>query len=112
MSDTRTALLAATLSTLRDRGIAGVSARVIATAAGVNQALIFYHFGSVDALLDRACREASELLVGFYRDQFERVESLRALLALGRELHQQERAEGNVAVLAQVLAGAQRNPVM
>jgi len=38
------------------------------------------------------------------------VSSLRELLAVGRELHAVERAEGNVAVLAQLLAGAQTDP--
>ena len=46
--DTRTRLLDGALETLRTRGIAGVSARTIAAAAGVNQALVFYHFGGVD----------------------------------------------------------------
>ena len=38
--------------------------------------------------------------------------SLRALLALGRELHAAESEAGNVAVLAQVLAGAQQHPAL
>ena len=44
-----------------------------------------------------------------YRAQFAEVTSLRGLLALGRELHAQEREAGNVTVLAQVLAGAQQD---
>ncbi|HEV7627757.1 MAG TPA: TetR/AcrR family transcriptional regulator, partial [Streptomyces sp.] len=42
-----------------------------------------------------------------YRERFARVTSLTELLQLGRELHSQERAGGHVAVLAQLLAGAQ-----
>ncbi len=48
--DTRERLLAGTISALRDKGIAGISARSIAAAAGVNQALVFYHFGTVEEL--------------------------------------------------------------
>lgn len=112
MADTKVALLDATLQVLRDRGITGMSARVIATQAGVNQALIFYHFGSVDALVDAACREGAAARVTFYRDRFAKVNSLHELLGLGRELHRQEQDGGNVAVLAQVLAGAQKDPVL
>lgn len=112
MADTRTTLREATLRVLRDRGIAGISARVIAAEAGVNQALIFYHFGTVDALLDAACRNASAALVSSYRDRFAQVNSLSELLALGRNLRRDEVETGNLAVLAQVLAGAQKNPVV
>ncbi|HEV7628954.1 MAG TPA: TetR family transcriptional regulator, partial [Streptomyces sp.] len=43
--DTRTKLLAGALRTVTEQGIAKTSARTIAAAAGVNQALVFYHFG-------------------------------------------------------------------
>jgi AcrR family transcriptional regulator len=109
MSDTRAKLIDGAITTLRDKGIAGTSARVIAAAAGVNQALIFYHFGSVDALIDVACRGGTAARVALYRDRFSAVTSFRELLALGRELHAREREAGNVAVLAQVLAGAQQD---
>jgi AcrR family transcriptional regulator len=109
MSDTRGKLIDGAITTLRDKGIAGTSARVIAGAAGVNQALIFYHFGSVDELIVAACRDSTAARVALYRAQFNEVTSFRQLLALGRELHSRERDAGNVAVLAQVLAGAQQD---
>ncbi|MQA05083.1 MAG: TetR family transcriptional regulator [Streptosporangiales bacterium] len=105
--DTRQKLLTGALSCLTEHGIAGVSARTVATSAGVNQALVFYHFGSVDELLAAACRHGAEEHVGRYRARFAEVTSLQELLQLGRELHTEEHAEGNVAVLAQLLAGAQ-----
>jgi AcrR family transcriptional regulator len=100
-------LVDGTLRVLREDGLARASARTIAAAAGVNQALVFYHFGSVPALLAAACRAATESRVALYRERFAAVTSMRELLAVGRELHAAERAEGNVAVLAQLLAGAQ-----
>ena len=42
-----------------DEGIAGISARSIARHGGFNQALIFYHFRSVDALLVAVARSES-----------------------------------------------------
>jgi AcrR family transcriptional regulator len=109
VTDTRQRLLDGAVATLRDKGIAGTSARAIAATAGVNQALIFYHFGSVDGLLDAACRDATAALVGRYRDRLGAAGSLRDLLAAGRELHARERESGDVAMLAQLLAGAQRD---
>jgi AcrR family transcriptional regulator len=109
VSDTRRKLIDGTIATLRDKGIAGTSARMIAATAGVNQALIFYHFGTVDQLIDAACRESTAERVALYRPQFEQVRSFRELLALGSELHIRERGAGNVTVLAQVLAGAQQD---
>ncbi|MEV4295084.1 TetR/AcrR family transcriptional regulator [Microbispora rosea] len=107
MGDTRTRLLEGALETLRTQGIAGASARAIATAAGVNQALVFYHFGTVDELLAAALRYGSEQRVAVYRARFAAVNSLRELLDLGRALHADEREAGNLAVLAQMLAGSQ-----
>ncbi|MEU6327516.1 TetR/AcrR family transcriptional regulator [Streptomyces sp. NPDC047049] len=108
--DTRTKLLAGALRTLTEQGLAKTSARTIATAAGVNQALVFYHFGSVDELLAAACRYGAEQRVAHYRERFARIGSLAEFLELGRELHAEERAAGHVAVLAQLLAGAQTQP--
>src|ERR1019366_7188605 len=41
----------AALSTLTSTGYANTSVRAIATTGGFSPALVFYHFGSVDALL-------------------------------------------------------------
>ncbi|XVQ87598.1 TetR family transcriptional regulator [Microbispora siamensis] len=107
MGDTRTRLLEGALETLRTQGIARASARAIATAAGANQALVFYHFGTVDELLAAALRHGSEQRVAVYRARFAAVNSLKELLDLGRALHADEREAGNLAVLAQMLAGSQ-----
>jgi AcrR family transcriptional regulator len=107
VADTQQKLIEGALGAIREHGIAGTSARSIAAAAGVNQALIFYHFGSLDDLLVRACEEATQRRVEHYRQRLAAVTSVRELLDLGRALHEEERAEGNVAVLAQLLAGAQ-----
>ncbi|GAB1817727.1 TetR/AcrR family transcriptional regulator [Herbidospora sp. RD11066] len=110
MGDTRARLLDGALEALRTRGIAGVSARSIAAAAGVNQALVFYHFDGVDDLLAQASKHAAEQRVAAYRERFAAVTSMRELLDLGRALHVEERDAGNLAVLAQMLAGSQTDP--
>ncbi|MFE0515942.1 TetR/AcrR family transcriptional regulator [Streptomyces sp. NPDC058964] len=105
--ETKTKLLEGALRTLTEQGIAKTSARTVASAAGVNQALVFYHFGSVDELLAAACRYGAEKAVDRYRARLAAVGSLAELLAVGREIHEQERAGGHVALLGQLLAGAQ-----
>ncbi|MFK4068797.1 TetR/AcrR family transcriptional regulator [Streptomyces sp. NPDC029674] len=108
--ETRSKLLDGALRTLTEQGIAKTSARSIAAAAGVNQALVFYHFGSVDELLSAACRYGTEQRVSRYRERLAGIGSLSELLAFGREMHEEEREAGHVAVLGQLLAGAQTQP--
>ncbi|SBT50893.1 TetR/AcrR family transcriptional regulator [Micromonospora auratinigra] len=107
MSDTKQRLLDGAMTAIREHGIAGVSARTIAAAAGVNQALVFYHYGSVDDLLTAACRASTAERVAHWAARLSGVGSLRELLTVGRALHAQERELGNVSFLAQMLAGAQ-----
>src|SRR5690606_27905220 len=105
--DTRTKLLAGALEALVRNGIAKTSARSIAAAAGVNQGLIFYHFGSVDELLAAACRYGAEQRVAHYRPRFADVRSFAELVRLGRELHAEVGDACHVAGDAQLLARAQ-----
>jgi AcrR family transcriptional regulator len=104
---TKDRLVDAALRVLATEGLTGASARAIASAAGANQALVFYHFGSVDELLAEACRRGTEGRLALYQDRFAAVSSFAELLGVGRDLHEAERVEGNVTVLAQLLAGAQ-----
>jgi AcrR family transcriptional regulator len=109
---TRDKLIRATQATLLEDGITGLSARTVAARAEVNQALVFYHFGTVSELVEAAARTMSDDSVGHYREQFADVTSLTELLALGRVVHDRERTAGNVAVMAQLMAGAQRDEVL
>jgi AcrR family transcriptional regulator len=109
---TRDKLLAAAADALAADGVAAVSARSIAARAEVNQALIFYHFDSVADLLDQAVRRAVDAAVADYRERLQGVATLSELLALGDSLRATERDRGNVAQMAQVMAGAQRDAVL
>ena len=66
-ADTRERLLQATIELLAGPGMAAVSARGIAARAEVNQGLVFYHFGSVTALVAQATRLSTENTVMLYR---------------------------------------------
>lgn len=56
----REALIEGAKSCLREKGFTRTTARDIASAAGVSLAAIGYHFGSKEALLKEALREAME----------------------------------------------------
>lgn len=57
-SDTRERLLAAATAVLSVEGPAGFKVSDVAARAGVNVALISYHFGGKDALIDAVLRQA------------------------------------------------------
>jgi AcrR family transcriptional regulator len=109
---TRDKLLDATADLLASDGLTGISARAIAARAEVNQALVFYHFGSVSALLDAAVRRSVDLAVASYRDRLADVATLPDLISIGRDLHDAEKALGNVQQMAQVMAGAMRDDAL
>ncbi|MGV9295843.1 TetR family transcriptional regulator, partial [Amycolatopsis sp. NPDC003676] len=87
MADTRQRLIDGTIETIRTHGLTGTTARSIAAAAGVNQALVFYHFGTVHDLLQAACLAATQARVAPFAERLGQVTDLRQLLALGRALH-------------------------
>jgi AcrR family transcriptional regulator len=103
---TRARIVEAALDALRDEGIAGISARGIARHGGFNQALIFYHFGSVEGLLVAVARSESERRSALYAPALAEVTSLADLVAVARRLHDEEFQAGTVAALTQMLAGA------
>jgi AcrR family transcriptional regulator len=56
---TRDKILAAAAAILAEDGIIGISTRRVADRAGVNQALVHYHFGSIENLLLEVLRGTS-----------------------------------------------------
>ena len=109
-ADTRERLLQATIELLAGPGMAAVSARGIAARAEVNQGLMFYHFGSVTALVAQATRLSTENTVMLYRAALRHAGSFGELLAVGRRLHAEAASVGSVRVMAQLLAAGQSDP--
>ena len=60
---TKEQIVGAAIETLRTEGFGGTSARAIARIGDFNQALIFYHFGSVNGLLLEALRLAPSAML-------------------------------------------------
>ncbi|MDN5789919.1 MAG: TetR family transcriptional regulator [Micrococcales bacterium] len=109
---TRGRLMSAALEVIRTEGLPAASARTVARVAQANQALIFYHFGTLAGLIEAASNQAVDERVALYRSEFARVESLPDLLAVGRAVHARERRDGTMVIMAQLMAGSQRDPVL
>ncbi|MFN8016603.1 MAG: TetR/AcrR family transcriptional regulator [Acidimicrobiales bacterium] len=109
-AETRDRLIEACRSCLRAEGIAGVSARAIARHGDLNQALVFYHFGSVDGLLAATAREDSQRRAALYAERLAEVDTLAQLVAVGRAIHDEETKRGSTVVLTQLLAGSISSP--
>src|SRR5215211_1118251 len=105
-SATRRQILDAALETLRNEGFAGATSRAIARAGGFNQALIFYHFGTLDGLLLAALDHTSEERLERYRDAIARAESVDELAAAVARLYAEDRERGHMTVVAQMVAGS------
>jgi len=110
--ETRSRIIAAAVGTLNEDGITGASARTIAKRGAFNQALIFYHFGSVEGLLLATALSEGEKRSAHYADRFGRVDSLAELVSVAREVHSKEMAEGGPTVLTQLLAGSVSSPTL
>jgi len=111
-AETRERLIEACRACLRTEGIAGVSARAIARHGDLNQALVFYHFGSVDGLLAATALEDSRRRAARYAEQLGEVDTLAQLIAVGRAIHDQEVGDGSTVVLTQMLAGSISSPAL
>jgi AcrR family transcriptional regulator len=105
-SATRERIVEAALETVREEGFADTTARAIARRGGFNQALIFYHFGSVDDLLMEAFGQVSQRNVDRYREAVTGVASLTDLVAIARRLHDEDLRDGSVTAVTQLMAAA------
>jgi len=108
--DTRAALIAGAIATLRESGFAAASARRIAKQAGCNQALILYHFGSVPDLLMAALEDISARRMATYSGLLTHTATLTDLIDAAREIVLTDLDEGHLTVLVEMISGAQSVP--
>jgi AcrR family transcriptional regulator len=111
-AETRAALVRGAIDALGDVGYAGASAREIANRAACNQALVFYHFGSVDGLLLAALDEVSTVRFTRYRAAVQRSGTLGELVEAARSVFEEDLNHGYVAVLVAMIAGSQSSPAL
>jgi AcrR family transcriptional regulator len=107
---TRRRLVQAALRTLKERGFDGATARGIAASAGLNQALVFYHFGSVQRLLLEALEATSQERLKRYRDRLKAVATLPELVDAMAALYQEDVRSGHITAVQEMVAGASFEP--
>lgn len=107
---TRAALVESAIATLKSEGFAGASARAIARNAGCNQALVFYHFGTVVNLLLAALDETSGRRRQRYESEVTGAGGIEDLLRVATAIYREDLDEGHISVLAEMIAGASSTP--
>jgi AcrR family transcriptional regulator len=110
LTGTKSTIAEAALETLKAKGFAGSSAREIARTGGFNQALIFYHFGSVQNLLLVVLDVVSARRMRAYEPAFEIAGTVSELAALAREIYAEDLENGYVTVLGEMVAGGVSDP--
>jgi AcrR family transcriptional regulator len=94
----------AALRTLLVEGYAGTSARAIAATGGFSAGSIFYHFGSVDALLLAVMDRVSGERLSRYRSRLHEVSSLSVLTAAMEELYAEDLRLGHLTAVQEIVA--------
>ncbi len=106
MTGTKERLVEAALATIKEEGYGGTTARAIAGRAGMNQALIYYHFGDIKNLLLAALDETSAKRMASYEELLARTETIEDLVQLARDIYREDLAAGHVTVLSELIAGS------
>lgn len=109
-AETRARIVDAALKVLKKKGFGGATARAIAGEAGLNPALIYYHFGDVKGALLAALDHTSELRMQAYRPILDRAASLPELIELSLQIYQEDLAGGHITVLSELIAASLKHP--
>jgi AcrR family transcriptional regulator len=109
-AETRRRIVQAALETLKANGFSGATARAIAGHGGFNQALIFYHFGTLDALLLEALDETSRRRMEAYTALLEEAGSVQELLSAAIRIYREDLDSGHITVLSEMIAGSLSHP--
>lgn len=104
-SGTKLQIVEAALEALKTKGFNGASARAIAREGRFNQALIFYHFGSVRTLLLAALDLISDRRMSDYRPAFEAARTASELARLARRIYDEDLERGNITALGEMVGG-------
>jgi AcrR family transcriptional regulator len=108
--DTKAQIAQAALEALRTVGFSGATSRVVARIGGFNQALIFYHYGTLENLLLAALDLTSEERLARYRDAVDETDTLEELMQVARRIYREDSESGHVAVISQLVAGSMARP--
>jgi AcrR family transcriptional regulator len=100
----------ATLRTLAAEGFAATTARAIARRGGFAPGVIYYHFEDREDLLLAALDRTGELRLARYWQELEGAAGAADLLDRLRSLYAEDLAEGHIAAVQELIAGAASSP--
>jgi AcrR family transcriptional regulator len=110
VSETKTKILDAAFRRLAQEGYTALSMREIAKDAGVNHALINYHFRTKDQLVIEVLDEANRQLLARQKLMYEAPGCFAEKWAEARRFYQNDLASGFVRVQAELFAASLSNP--
>ena len=110
LGETKAKLLDAAFRRLATEGYAALSMREIARDAGVNHALINYHFRSKDQLVIAVLDEANRQLLERQQRMYRSPGGFAAKWAKAREFYRSDLASGFVRMQAELWAASLANP--
>lgn len=108
--ETQAKILRAAFRMLAENGYAALSIRDIAKDAGVNHALINYHFGSKDQLVIAVLDEANRRLLDRQQRMYRGPSGFAQKWADARRFYKDDLASGFVRVQAELWAASLSNP--
>lgn len=109
-ASTKERIIEAAFSTLKEEGFAGTSARAIARRGGFNQALIFYHFGTLNDLLLATLDKTSADRMTRYRDSIGKAKSVDDKIQTATRLYREDLVSGHITVISEMVAGSLARP--
>jgi AcrR family transcriptional regulator len=109
-TQTRQQFVDAAIEALKSDGYAGASARAIAQRAGLNQGLIFYHFGSVANLLLAALDAVSAKRLQLYTAEVSAASNPKQLVEAAEGIFRNDLDAGYITVLVEMISGASSTP--
>ncbi|MGP3922921.1 TetR/AcrR family transcriptional regulator [Streptomyces sp. 8N616] len=109
-ADTKDRLIEAATAVLKTHGYGGTSARTIAKEAGVNSALVFYHFGGVDPLLLAALDQSSAQRMARHSATVAGVKTLEELAEAATRIYRDDLEGGHITLFSELVAAAVAKP--
>src|ERR1039458_7972729 len=106
----RARIVDAALRTLISTGYANTSVRAVASTGAFSPALVFYHFGSVDALLLAVLDRVSGERLSRYQTRLAEVSNLQALGAAMEELYAEDLHLGQLTAVQEIVGAMAFDP--
>ena len=103
-------IIEAALATLIEVGFSRASTRAIATTGGFNQALIHYHFGSLNALWLAVIDHRSAIRMERYKAAVEQAGTLVEMVEVAISIYREDLDSGQMTMISELVAASLSDP--